>query len=226
MWETHINGILTSKKLKFKTTTHDKTIYTTVFKGHHILLLRQVDDFALACDSENIAKDIYRIIGEELQLPTETKPPFKYLGLINDFNGLEVKQYKDRIVLSSEKYINRVLKTHGWEIPKAHESTSDKPIAPISPEQIQEMYETKGAIEHSLENQELAKNHGFEYRTLLGELLYAYVTCRPDIGYSTTTLSKFAAAPADIHFNMLKGIARYLRRTIKWGIIYQNMNHI
>jgi hypothetical protein len=64
LWETHINRILLSEKLKFKSTTHDKTIYTTAFKGHQILLLRQVDDFALACDSEEIAKEIYKIIGK------------------------------------------------------------------------------------------------------------------------------------------------------------------
>ena len=33
----------------------------------------------------------------------------------------------------------------------------------------------------------LASKYGFSYRTLLGELLYAYVTCRPDIGYWSTS---------------------------------------
>ena len=41
---------------------------------------------------------------------------------------------------------------------------------------------------------------GFAYRSLLGEILYAYVTARVDIGYAIITLTKFAAAPAKIHF--------------------------
>ena len=50
--------------------------------------------------------------------------------------------------------------------------------------------------------------------------MYAYVTCRPDIGYHCTTLSKFANAPNLIHYDSLKSIAKYLRSTKSWGIVY------
>ena len=49
-WERHINGILA--ELGFKSTTHDKTIYSKVHNGETIYMLRQVDDFALACNNE------------------------------------------------------------------------------------------------------------------------------------------------------------------------------
>jgi len=62
---------------------------------------------------------------------------------------------------------------------------------------------------------------GFVYRTLLGELLYAYVACRPDIGYATITLSKFSTCPHDHHFIMLKKVVKYLRATKDWGIIHR-----
>ena len=62
--------------------------------------------------------------------------------------------------------------------------------------------------------------HGFAYHTLLGELLYAYVTCWPDIGYAVVTLSKFAATPSKLHYTTLKNVAKYLRCTIAWGITY------
>jgi hypothetical protein len=55
---------------------------------------------------------------------------------------------------------------------------------------------------------------------LLGELLYAYITARPDIGYAIATLAKFSNAPAKIHYQRLKGVAKYLRDTIDWGILY------
>ena len=49
LWETLINQIL--KRMGFNTTTHDRTIYTPVYNttGETIYLLRQVDDFVLAC---------------------------------------------------------------------------------------------------------------------------------------------------------------------------------
>ena len=52
-------------------------------------------------------------------------------------------------------------------------------------------------------------------------MMYCYVTCRPDIGYAITTLSKFSSAPAQIHFTLLKGVAKYLRATQSWGIYYK-----
>ena len=76
-------------------------------------------------------------------------------------------------------------------------------------------------MENTPEAAALADKHGFSFRTLLGELLYAYTTCRPDIGYAVVTLSKFATCPDNIHYAYLKGVAKYLRRTIHWGIRYR-----
>ena len=65
----------------------------------------------------------------------------------------------------------------------------------------------------------------FKYRKLLGELMYAYITCRPDIGYHIVTLSKFAGHPAHLHYDLLKKVAKYLRRTSDWSIIYKRTIH-
>ena len=51
IWENLINQIL--KITGFTTTTYDRTIYKPVYKntGETIYLIRQVDDFVLACSS-------------------------------------------------------------------------------------------------------------------------------------------------------------------------------
>lgn len=46
LWEEHINPIL--KDLGFTHTAHDRSIYSATIDGQFVLLLRQVDDFALA----------------------------------------------------------------------------------------------------------------------------------------------------------------------------------
>ena len=51
--------------------------------------------------------------------------------------------------------------------------------------------------------------------------MFCYNSCRPVIGYSITALSQFSAHPNDVHFQMLKGLAKYLRKTITWGIEYK-----
>jgi len=92
-------------------------------------LLRQVDSFAGVCPNEDIAKRLYDQIGKALQLPSENTPPFKYLRLLNDFNGLDIAQHSDAIKLSCEKYIDRVLTAHGWSKPSP--PVPSTPSAPL-----------------------------------------------------------------------------------------------
>ena len=68
-----------AEPLNFQTTTHHQTIYLTTYKGETI---KQVDDFPMACNHEDTAKEIYNIIGASLRLPKEDKKdPFAdYLG--------------------------------------------------------------------------------------------------------------------------------------------------
>ena len=61
---------------------------------------------------------------------------------------------------------------------------------------------------------------GFSYRSVLGALIYAYVVARPDIGYAVTSLARFSDHPAKVHYDALRRVARYLRMTKTWGLIY------
>ena len=50
--------------------------------------------------------------------------------------------------------------------------------------------------------------------------MFAYVSCRPDIGYAVTTLSKFSTCPTQLHYKYLQGIVTFLQHTKHWGIRY------
>ena len=52
-------------------------------------------------------------------------------------------------------------------------------------------------------------------------MMYAYVACRPDIGYAVTTMSKFSTKPSAKHYDYLQGIAKYLRLTKDWEIKFK-----
>ena len=97
---------------------------------------------------------------------------------------------------------------------------SSKPISPIPSGSIDQMFKDKGPPEGTAAHQVLETNRGFSYRNVLGELMYVYITCRPDIGYAITTLSKFSSCPSVFHYKLLRGVAKYLRSTITWGIRY------
>jgi hypothetical protein len=111
---------------------------------------------------------------------------------------------------------------HGWETPtKAEADPASKHIAPMSDTDLATLYlEAPGPADGTVAHAAMAEKMGFGYRTLLGEILYAYVLCRSDIGYAITTLAKFSTRPTSLHYNSLKRVAIYLRQTIDWGIMY------
>ena len=92
-------------ELGFKHTTHNRTIYQSMFKGHKVLLLRKFDDLMIQTDDEGIAKEIFIIIGSKLQLENEDEPPFAYLSPTVDFNGVDIDQRKTHIMISCVNYI-------------------------------------------------------------------------------------------------------------------------
>jgi hypothetical protein len=219
LWEEHITAILS--KIGFTATTHERNIYSANLHGHKVLLLRQVDDFALSTNDSAVATEVYDAIGKALQLPGEPTPPFEQLGLVSAFNGVDLVQTRDYIKLTSETYIRCLLAAHHWETQTQQESTlGSRPKEPLNPADISALYTTIGAAESTPEHAKLEAEMGFSYRSLLGELLFAYVTTRPDIGYAVTTLAKFAIKPAKLHYHRLKDVAKYLRNTITWGLVF------
>ena len=129
--------------------------------------------------------------------------------------------------MHAKAYFECILQTHGWDTTSDQEKNdsvfnknmnSSRPISLLSPDCLDQLFKHVGPKEHTPEAIVLQKTAGFSYQTVLGELMYAYITCRPDIGYAITTLSKFSSAPSAFHYKQLRHIAKYVRSTIDWGI--------
>ena len=196
--------------------------------------------------------------------------PFEYLGVVDDYNGVEIRQTEHYIEMLCENYINRLLRSHGWETPSkkmqnekvepdissptsaaiaslnalelAYETKMSKSLpsflqkkeikdhggansnpknpfhiskrpTPLPSDCIDLMYSEMGPKEGTAHHTALEKKMGFSYRNLLSELMYAYMTCRCDIGYAVTTLSKFSTSPSEFHYKLLKTVTKYLKAT-------------
>ena len=61
---------------------------------------------------------------------------------------------------------------------------------------------------------------GFNYRQAIGELLYAMVTCRPDISYACIKMSQYSKDPAEEHYKAVREIFNYLAQTVDDGIYF------
>jgi hypothetical protein len=140
-------------------------------------------------------------------------------GISNRYNGLDVHQTRSHIKLSCETNVQRLLSTHGWETPTS--STTDRhDLVPLHPDVATRIAPLTGPPEGSAEHRALATQLGFSYRQLLGELIYAYVLVRVDIGFAVCFLARFSGHPHQEHYVALKNVARYLRATSDWGILY------
>ena len=69
LWQLFIDQILTN--IGFRATRHEPCIYrlNEDILGEEIFLLRQVDDFALGCDSEETAEKVWKLIDAKMSAP-------------------------------------------------------------------------------------------------------------------------------------------------------------
>ena len=107
MWMKMIDDILINQ-LGFRTTTHDCCIYIRERDSQVQLLLRQIDNFCTGMTSEKAARDLFNDIGVKIQFPSEKedgKILFEFLGVVTDYNDVNIIQTPDYIEMSCKNYI-------------------------------------------------------------------------------------------------------------------------
>ena len=100
-------------------------------------------------------------------------------------------------------------------------SETNKGITPMTCDsKIIRMLKTTIGPENKIDQRKLEKEMGFLYQAAIGELIYAMVTCRPDIGFAVRKLSQYSNRPAPCHFTAVKNVFRYLLATREEGLTY------
>ena len=210
LWQLYIDSIL--KDIGFVATTHEPCVYRLPqhVLGEEMFLLRQVDDFALGCDSTEAAEKVWKMIDSKMSAPLKRE------GLIRRFYGIDVEQTNEYIKILCPTYISKIMASKSFDLT----TTQNKPIPmPSSPEFIRQMDSSIGPATDK-EKQTLEKRMGFKYRAATGELLFAMVTCRPDISNAVIKLTQFNANPAECHYNAVIQVFQYLNATKRDGLIY------
>ena len=212
LWAKLIDKVI--RHLNLQPCTHEPCLYFTRNynnTGKTVLFLRQVDDFAIACQDRDLAKQVIHDINSKMTIDV------KELGQIHRYNGVDVEQTRDYVKIYNPTYIDKILLRHDWI--KNEKPLSLHPIPIKSDAPYQRQLET---APHSDEQEikKLEKEYGFGYRQAIGEMIYALVTCRPDISYAVTKLSQYSTRPARIHFEACKHVYKYLHATKNEGIYY------
>ena len=88
-----------------------------------------------------------------------------------------------------------------------------------SPMVVRSLEVTKDPFWPKEENEELLGPE-VPYLSAIGALMYLANYTRPDIAFSVNLLARYSSTPTKRHWNGIKHVLRYLRRTCDMGLFY------
>ena len=210
-WAIKIDTIL-REKLHFIPTTHEPCLYHGTHKGNEILFLRQVDDFAVGAATKEIATDVINTIDKYLKIK------IKDLGSLTRYNGVDILQSKHYIKLHNPTYIKKIINEHSWMVEGIQQHQHPMPMT--EDKEFIRKLETSDPPITEEDKVTLQVKMKFNYRQAIGELIFAMVTCRPDISFPLIKLSQYSSNPSQIHYEAVVQIFRYLHATVDDGLLY------
>ncbi|GJU93944.1 putative ribonuclease H-like domain-containing protein [Tanacetum coccineum] len=122
------------------------------------------------------------------------------MGELTFFLGLQVKQKKDGIFISQDKYVAEILKKFGF----TKDKTASTPM------------ETQKPLLKDEDGEEVDVHM---YRSMIGLLMYL-TSSRPDIMFAVCACARYQVNPKVSHLHAMKRIFRYLKGQPKLGLWY------
>ncbi|GJV84546.1 uncharacterized mitochondrial protein-like protein [Tanacetum coccineum] len=123
-----------------------------------------------------------------------------FIGELTFFLGLQVKQKKDGIFISQDKYVKEILKKFRFIEVK----TASTPM------------ETQKPLLKDEDGEEVDVHM---YRSMIGSLMYL-ISSRPDIMFAVCACARYQVNPKVSHFHAVKRIFKYLKGQPQLGLWY------
>ena len=212
LWEKHADAIL--RELGLTPTTHEPCLYSGVIDGKRVILMRQVDDFAIAAPDAHTADLLLDMLDDKLSIP------IKRQGHIDMYNGVDVLQTRHYIRLSCTSFIEKISEKYlaTWMKHLYAPSTRPTPLPTDAP-WWKEFNKAIGDPDKKSQAL-LEKEMQMSYRAGVGELIWAMTTCRPDLAFASIKLSQSNSCPHKIHYHGLKQALKYLFGSKDDGIYF------
>ncbi|GKF59837.1 hypothetical protein Tco_0176623 [Tanacetum coccineum] len=122
------------------------------------------------------------------------------MGKLTLFLGLQVKQKKDGIFISQDRYVVEILKKFGFTEVK----TASTPM------------ETQKLLLKDKDGEEVDVHL---YRSMIGSLMY-FTSSKPDIMFAVCACARYQVNPKVSHLYDVKRVFRYLKGQPKLGLWY------
>ncbi len=209
LWEKHADSIL--RELRLEPTM---CLYSGIIDGNRVLLKRQVDDFAIAAPDAKTANILLDMIDDKLKIPVKCQ------GYLDMYNGIDVLQTRHYIKISFRSFIDKVFEHHlsTW-MKSTYPSPARSTPLPTDATFMKKFNSSTGDPD-PLVQQKLAKTMQLNYRSGVGELIWAMTTCRLDLAFTSVKLSQSNSCPHEIHFHGLKHALKFLYNSKDDGLYY------
>ncbi|XP_050253631.1 uncharacterized mitochondrial protein AtMg00810-like [Quercus robur] len=190
-----LNGYL-NEEVGFKKGYANRTLFVKTNENYLLVAQVYVDDIVFGATTNARAIEFFEEMKKEFEM--------SMVGELTFFLGLQLKQQlkqkKEGIFISQEKYARNLVKKFGLDS-KKHAST------PMS-------LSTKLNLDPS--GEEVSPTL---YRSIIGSLLYLTAS-RSNIAFSMGVCARYQAAPKESHLTAMKRIIRYVNGTPDYGLWY------
>ena len=190
VWYDRLTHYLLNRE--FKRGYADRTLFVKNDKTYLLIAQVYVDDIVFGATIDDRAIEFSKEMKKEFEMSMVEELTF--------FLVLQVKQKKEGIFVSQEKYARNIVKKFGLNS-KKHAST------PISSSTKLNVDSSGVEVSPTL------------YRSIIGSLLYLTAN-RPDIAFSVGVCARYQAAPKESHLTAIKRIIRYINGTPDYGLWY------
>ncbi|GJX44444.1 putative ribonuclease H-like domain-containing protein [Tanacetum coccineum] len=180
------------EKHGYKRGTIDKTLFIKRDKKDIMLVQVYVDDIIFGSTKKSWCDEFEALMKSRFQMSS--------MGELTFFLGLQVKQNKEGIFISQDKYVAEILKKFDLVSVKTT-------ITPM---------ETKMAL---TKDEDAIDVYVHLYRSMIGSPMYLTAS-RPDIMFVVCACSRFQVTPKTSHLNAVKRIFKYLKGKPNLGLWY------
>ena len=128
------------------------------------------------------------------------------LGELNHILGMKITRSPGKVCMSQQLYVNDKLALYDMnECTSVSVPEATVKLVPAAKDDV------------ITDRKEMSV-----YRGIIGSLIYASISTRPDITHAVNMLSRYMHTPSQTHMNAARRVLRYLKSCTEYGLVYDN----
>lgn len=173
-------------------------VYSQVSADAVVLVALYVDDLLILSNAETSIRQVKSILADNFRM--------KDLGSVSTFLGMQVAQSNGCVSVHLSHYLSGFLAEFNM-------TSCNSVTTPLA-----------SGVSLVPDGHVLSPSDVSSYRTMVGKLLFAANTVRPDLSFAASALSRFIREPHSNHLAAAKHVLRYIKGTLNVGLQFKKQD--